>query len=259
MEPSSSQRPVVVSIDDDAVAAVSSASDPVSDDPIALNVGGREFMTTRRTLCQVPGTVLAHVFGGRFAAPRIDRQGRPFIDRDPQWFGLILNYLRDVDLPALPTAANDLASLRCETRFYGLDQLTAAIESRFARCTLCQISVLDCEREPVCVRARPVFQPFNAIVVDTIGKDLDVVVMDERPTAWFVHYMDYSNKWDEWVDKLSKRIKQLNRSTPLKACSGRICDCTAKVVAHQDDAVGGGTGHSFTGSGRKLQWPVLSS
>ena len=65
------------------------------DDIIPLNVGGKKFTTTRSTLCQVEGSLLATMFNGRWEdGVKRDEDGVVFFDFNPQYFGYILEYLR---------------------------------------------------------------------------------------------------------------------------------------------------------------------
>ena len=68
----------------------------VSDnDIIYLNVGGTKITTKRSTLCQVNGSLLASMFSGRWETSlERDRDGCIFFDFNPQYFVLILDYLR---------------------------------------------------------------------------------------------------------------------------------------------------------------------
>ena len=67
----------------------------VSDDIIHLNVGGQKFSTTRATLCQIEGSLLATMFNGRWEdRVKRDKDGVVFFDFDPEHFGWILDYLR---------------------------------------------------------------------------------------------------------------------------------------------------------------------
>jgi len=68
-------------------------------DQVHLNVGGEHFTTTTSTLCSIEGTMLSAMFSGRHSLSR-DNEGRHFIDRDPQYFKVILNYLRDTNSPS---------------------------------------------------------------------------------------------------------------------------------------------------------------
>ena len=65
------------------------------DDIIHLNVGGQKFTTTRATLCQVQGSLLATMFSGRWEdRVKRDKDGVVFFDFNPEYFGWILDYLR---------------------------------------------------------------------------------------------------------------------------------------------------------------------
>ena len=71
------------------------AADVSDDDIIHLNVGGQKFTSTRSTLCQVEGSLLATMFSGRWEdGLKRDEDGAVFLDYNPQYFGYILDYLR---------------------------------------------------------------------------------------------------------------------------------------------------------------------
>ena len=90
------------------------AFDVSDDDIIRLNVGGKKFTTTRSTLCQVEGSLLATMFSGRWEdGVKRDEEGAVFFDFNPQYFGYILEYLRTkkiatpedpAELPKVPRA-----------------------------------------------------------------------------------------------------------------------------------------------------------
>ena len=66
-----------------------------SDDIIYLNVGGQKITTRRSTLCAVEGSLLASMFSGRWEdGIERDKDGCVFLDFNPLYFGLILDYLR---------------------------------------------------------------------------------------------------------------------------------------------------------------------
>ena len=87
----------------------------VSDnDIIELNVGGHKLTTKRSTLCQVEGSLLASMFSGRWEdSLERDKDGAIFFDFNPQYFLVILEYLRGKKIatpenPApLPKVAED--------------------------------------------------------------------------------------------------------------------------------------------------------
>ena len=65
------------------------------DDIINLNVGGQKITTKRLTLCQVEGSLLASMFSGRWENKLSrDEDGRVFFYFNPQYFLLILDFLR---------------------------------------------------------------------------------------------------------------------------------------------------------------------
>ena len=68
----------------------------VSDnDIIELNVGGHKLTTRRSTLCQVEGSLLASMFSGRWEdSLERGKDGAIFFDFNPQYFLVILDYLR---------------------------------------------------------------------------------------------------------------------------------------------------------------------
>jgi hypothetical protein len=71
------------------------AVDVSDDDIILLNVGGQKFTSTRSTLCQVEGSLLATMFSGRWEdSVKRDQDGAVFFDVNPLYFGYILDYLR---------------------------------------------------------------------------------------------------------------------------------------------------------------------
>lgn len=68
---------------------------------VYLNVGGKKFCTSNDTLTRLePDSLLATMFSGRHILSQ-DREGYTFIDRDGKYFGYILNWLRDGDVPIL--------------------------------------------------------------------------------------------------------------------------------------------------------------
>ena len=65
-------------------------------DIIHLNVGGQKLTTKRSTLCQVENSLLATMFSGRWEESlERDQDGAAFLDFNPQYFVLILDYLRE--------------------------------------------------------------------------------------------------------------------------------------------------------------------
>ena len=107
------------------------------DDLIDLNVGGQRLTTTRSTLCQVEGSLLASMFSGRWEDRlKRDKDGAVFFDFNPQYFILILDYLRarkiaNADHPApFPTVPEEqLKTFTSLVEYLGLsDQIVSSPE-----------------------------------------------------------------------------------------------------------------------------------
>ena len=94
------------------------------EDIIKLNVGGRIFMTKRRTLCACPDSMLGRMFepDSEFAKPA-EIDGCVFLDRDPEMFGHILNYLRSKRFFFLKMNSFDLHQLMNEADYFGFIEL----------------------------------------------------------------------------------------------------------------------------------------
>lgn len=77
------------------------------------------FSTSRQTLTLIPDTFFTALLNGRISSLR-DEKGCIFIDRDPQVFSVILNYLRtrEIELKGI-----DLRSLRHEAEYYNIAPL----------------------------------------------------------------------------------------------------------------------------------------
>ena len=106
---------------------------------IHLNVGGQKFSTSRQTLTAIPDTFFTALLSGRISSQRDNglvsgkngdnESGAIFIDRDPDLFRPILNFLRNRNLslasPAFPIG-NDESSMRAllhEAEYYGISPL----------------------------------------------------------------------------------------------------------------------------------------
>lgn len=86
---------------------------------VDLNVGGTIFETARSTLVQQSGSYLEAVLSGRYQVSR-DRYGRIFINRDPEHFRTVLNFLRNPQTPPMPRDAAESEALVREASFYGV-------------------------------------------------------------------------------------------------------------------------------------------
>lgn len=93
----------------------------------SFNVSGQLFSTGTDTLLREPSSRLAAI--ARQTIPCIrDNQGNYFLDRDPRWFQLILNHLRD-GWCSLPSSQKEQEELLQEIRHYQLVGFEAFLRS----------------------------------------------------------------------------------------------------------------------------------
>ncbi|XP_076140678.1 BTB/POZ domain-containing protein KCTD9b [Alosa pseudoharengus] len=97
-------------------------------DWLTLNVGGRCFTTTRSTLVsKEPDSMLAHMFRDKDVwGNKQDDQGAYLIDRSPDYFEPILNYLRHGQL--IINEGINLRGVLEEARFFGMEELAEQLE-----------------------------------------------------------------------------------------------------------------------------------
>ncbi|XP_067316954.1 SH3KBP1-binding protein 1 isoform X2 [Anolis sagrei] len=91
---------------------------------IQLNVGGRRFSTSRQTLTWIPDSFFSSLLSGRISTLK-DETGAIFIDRDPEVFAPILNFLRTKELDIRRT---NVSLLLHEAQFYGITPLVRRLQ-----------------------------------------------------------------------------------------------------------------------------------
>ena len=101
------------------------------DEWIKLNVGGQIFLTKKRTLVlSEPNSMLAKMFSGEFAKKGAkDEQGAYMIDRNPDYFQPILNYLRTRELVIDPRIS--MKGVWVEAQYFGIHGLVDQIEKNW--------------------------------------------------------------------------------------------------------------------------------
>ena len=111
------------------------AEPPSCDNNMALefNVGGTLFSALRSTLTFEENSMLAKLFEENSPYGQttgVDSEGRPFIDRDGDIFGLILGYLRRSGrlVGATSLSSDTLARLREDAEYFGLSGLVEAVD-----------------------------------------------------------------------------------------------------------------------------------
>ena len=97
---------------------------------LKLNVGGRMFMTTRAILTPPsdPDSLFAAMFRSDRPPAKMDADGNMFIDRDPDRFAIMLDFLRTGILPEELQCPLEL--LRAEADYFGIEGLLKIIEER---------------------------------------------------------------------------------------------------------------------------------
>ncbi|XP_038152561.1 BTB/POZ domain-containing protein KCTD9a isoform X1 [Cyprinodon tularosa] len=98
-------------------------------DWLTLNIGGRLFTTTRSTLVsKEPESMLAHMFREKDVwGNKQDKHGAYLIDRSPEYFEPILNYLRHGQL--IVNEGINMRGVLEEARFFGIEQLAEQLEA----------------------------------------------------------------------------------------------------------------------------------
>ena len=110
-------------------------SSSIAADILHINVGGKVFVTSRKTLCFDPDSMIGKLFSDNnpFGLPSVDANGRVFIDRDGDAFVHVLNYLRrSGNLVGVPTDIALLARIKNEAEYFGLTGLVEQLK----RCRL---------------------------------------------------------------------------------------------------------------------------
>lgn len=104
-----------------------------SSEVVSLSVGGSVFVTMKSTLTGGgESAFFSALFASSFAAPVRDSEGRVFIDRDPEYFGYVLDFLRGgrriKNVETLPKKI--LAALYDEAEFYGVKSMADELKRR---------------------------------------------------------------------------------------------------------------------------------
>jgi len=102
---------------------------PSLNDIVTLNVGGEKFETTRQTLLNDPSSMLAKMFDPVSPLqPGVLRDGAYFIDRDPTYFRVILNYLRSGQL--IVDGSAPIEAIKTEASYFGLVDLEEQVNQK---------------------------------------------------------------------------------------------------------------------------------
>ena len=94
---------------------------------VRLNVGGRAFDTTRETL--VGCDFFRPILDGNIGSA-VDVNGRVFVDRSPELFAVLLQFLRSCQRPALDLV--DKHALLNECKFFGCEWLAQILRGEIS-------------------------------------------------------------------------------------------------------------------------------
>ncbi|KAF7199788.1 BTB/POZ domain-containing protein KCTD9a isoform X3 [Nothobranchius furzeri] len=121
-------------IDPQTESKVASGQHGAHTDWLTLNIGGRLFTTTRSTLVsKEPESMLAHMFCEKDVwGNKQDKHGAYLIDRSPEYFEPILNYLRHGQL--IINEGLNIRGVLEEARFFGIEQLAEQLEVAIKNC-----------------------------------------------------------------------------------------------------------------------------
>lgn len=89
-----------------------------ADTIVDVNVGGKVFTTLQATLCSISGSFLEAIFSGRHKT--LTRDGAIFIDRNPKYFELILDWLRSPTTARAESLPFSDPLFKEELEYYGL-------------------------------------------------------------------------------------------------------------------------------------------
>eukprot|EP00026_Physarum_polycephalum_P011907 Phypoly_transcript_12155.p1 GENE.Phypoly_transcript_12155~~Phypoly_transcript_12155.p1 ORF type:complete len:331 (+),score=42.69 Phypoly_transcript_12155:133-1125(+) len=82
---------------------------------VVMDVGGKRFTTTRDTLLSVEDTYFTALLSGHFQA---EKDGSYFIDRNPKYFAIILEFLRTGQFSVSHLNREQIENLKIELDFY---------------------------------------------------------------------------------------------------------------------------------------------
>ncbi|KAK6182068.1 hypothetical protein SNE40_009832 [Patella caerulea] len=106
---------------------------------IYLNIGGKKFETSVSTMSSDPSSLLAGMVepNSPFKPYYVEDILCYFLDRNPRYFEIILDYLRNINISPvahlLPSNSFELEAILCEARFYLLGGLEKLVEERLKR------------------------------------------------------------------------------------------------------------------------------
>ncbi len=107
---------------------------------IKLNIGGKIFTTSKTTLLMYPNSFFSAMLSSGKWNP--DEDGEYFIDRNPKYFDILLDFMRngglDSNSEVYDMNKKEKESLRREAEFYLLDSLIEILSTSEPPPTACE-------------------------------------------------------------------------------------------------------------------------
>ncbi len=212
-------------------------------DIIKLNVGGTRFMTTRQTLMRQPSSVLGRMFDidSPFQPAAKLEDGAYFLDRDPVKFTVILNFLREDDLPKL--SLDELKTLRNEARYFQLNNLEEEIDNRLDKLEVYKFKytfvnqVGDKETDKFSVKKSTFGNVPHCAIVNFVVRNIrsvkaftgnlmssEYLASDENETIIVSRFSVYCSSLEEYIENSRKHLLLLEKSIRTKQISFKISD-----------------------------------
>lgn len=192
---------------------------------IVLDVGGMIYKTTIDTLRNCPDSYFSGL------TKFLKNSNEPyFIDRSPEYFPYILDYLRNTYLPLKLYDEKTLYNIYQEANYYCLSTLKSEIEKISPRCEICQKLKIETYNDNYCelnindmyhpgieykVYEPPLFRigdefnfrdERNAAYVSEPVKIIDITENKNGPRLLKISFDKWSFIWIEWINEFSDKI-----------------------------------------------------
>ncbi|XP_059968105.1 BTB/POZ domain-containing protein KCTD17 isoform X5 [Mesoplodon densirostris] len=195
---------------------------------VRLNVGGTVFLTTRQTLCREQKSFLSRLCQGEELQSDRDETGAYLIDRDPTYFGPILNFLRHGKLVLDKDMAEE--GVLEEAEFYNIGPLIRIIKDRMEEkdYTVTQVPpkhvyrVLQCQEEELTQMVSTMSDGWRFEQLVSIGSSYNYGSEDQAEFLCVVSKELYSSPHG-----LSSESSRKTKATDFGDCC--LCTCCSSA------------------------------
>ncbi|MXQ80063.1 hypothetical protein E5288_WYG013789 [Bos mutus] len=201
---------------------------------VRLNVGGTVFLTTRQTLCREQKSFLSRLCQGEELQSDRDETGAYLIDRDPTYFGPILNFLRHGKLVLDKDMAEE--GVLEEAEFYNIGPLIRIIKDRMEEkdYTVTQVPpkhvyrVLQCQEEELTQMVSTMSDGWRFEQLVNIGSSYNYGSEDQAEFLCVVSKELYSSPHGLSSESSRKTKAPPQASRDRTRCTG-FCGCSAPL------------------------------